>query len=157
LVLDVRNDGRAKSWLFRWTDRETRKDRVISLGPVKDVDIHEARELALKNRKLLRAGKDPQIERDGVKLEDKIKAAVANKTVKDVYDEFYDAKISHLSEAARHQYRDILGRYVLPRVGNMPIAKVTKSVFLEGVPVMPVGRGTTAVRRDSPENHGKVG
>jgi integrase len=157
LWLQVRSDGAAKSWMFRWSEPGTGRGRVISLGPVITVDIHEARDLALKNRKLLLAGKDPQIERDGVRLDDKIRAGIAIKTVKDVCNEFYDAKISRLSVSARRDYNYFLGHYVLPRIGNVPIAKLTKSAFLDGMPVMSRQGRPTAPQPASPENQGKVG
>ena len=54
LWLQVTNDGSGKSWLFRWTDRRSKQDRNMGLGPVHTVDIAHAREAAKKCREIYR-------------------------------------------------------------------------------------------------------
>lgn len=56
LWLQVR-DATHKSWLFRY--RLSGKARAMGLGPVEDVGLAEARDLAREYRRLLRSGVDP--------------------------------------------------------------------------------------------------
>jgi len=135
LWLQVTNDGSGKSWLFRWTDRRSKQDRNMGLGPVHTVDIAHAREAAKKCRELLLAGKDPKVERNNARLDETIRAGQA-KTVREVVDEFYDAHIRHLGKHKRRKLsrEDFLRRmrlHVLPLIGEMPIAKVTRQVVLD--------------------------
>jgi integrase len=132
LWLQVTNKGAGKSWLFRWTVPGTRRERVMGLGPLHTVDIDQARDVALACRKLLAAGKDPLAERVGAKLEAQIKAGSA-RTVQDVHNEFYDAKIKHLSPSGRESFTEILRRHALGKIGGMPIAKVTRATIFDTV------------------------
>ncbi|MNM86083.1 Prophage CP4-57 integrase [compost metagenome] len=58
LYLLVKNSGR-KTWVFRYRDRLTGKLRDKGLGPVGDVTLAKARQLAEQLRADLRAGIDP--------------------------------------------------------------------------------------------------
>lgn len=58
LYLLVKLDGR-KTWVFRYRDRLTGKLKDKGLGPVAEVTLAQARELALQCRADLRAGRDP--------------------------------------------------------------------------------------------------
>jgi len=63
LWLQVTNNGAGKSWLFRWTERGTGRERMIGLGSYDTVDVERARELARGFRRHLLDGKDPALER----------------------------------------------------------------------------------------------
>jgi integrase len=132
LWLQVTNGGAGKSWVFRWTERGTGRDRVMGLGSLFDVDVDEARDLAWTYRRQLKAGKDPKVERDGAALD----AAIAEgraKTVREVFDEWYEAKIAHRSHHTRKQVVRRIIRYVLPTIGDMPIQKVDSKTILDTV------------------------
>lgn len=58
LYLYVKPDGR-KSWVFRYRDRTTGKQRDKGLGPFPDVKLADARDLAATCRQQLRNGIDP--------------------------------------------------------------------------------------------------
>jgi integrase len=135
LWLQVRNEGAAKSWLFRWTDRRTKQDRNMGLGPVHTVDIAQARQNAKHCRELVAAGKDPLKERKSERLDSEIRAGLA-RTVRDVVDEFYDAHIQHLGKnkkrkLSREDFLRQMRLYVLPTIGDIPIAKVTRPIILD--------------------------
>src|SRR6266508_3302119 len=137
LWLSVTNGGKGKSWIFRWTDRRTKQDRGIGLGPVHTVDIAQARQKAKHCRELVAAGKDPKAERDNERLEADIRAELA-RTVREVVDEFYDAHIQHLGRNKRRRLsrEDFLRRmrlHVLPTIGDLPIAKVTRATILDAM------------------------
>src|SRR6266478_5521823 len=57
-------DDSGQYWIFRWTDRDTAKDRNISLGPLHTISLERARELARENRELLLQRKDPKKHRE---------------------------------------------------------------------------------------------
>jgi Arm DNA-binding domain len=60
--------GKAKnirrSWIFRYQLSKDHPVRDMGLGPIDDIDLATARELARKYRSLIREGKDPIRERD---------------------------------------------------------------------------------------------
>jgi integrase len=132
LWLSVTNDGAGKSWVFRWTVPGTRRERVMGLGPIHTVDLEEAREKAREYRKLLMAGKDPLAERDGARLDQDIASGLA-KTVNQVLDEFWDAKIAHKSSHRIKQSRYLLQNHVRDKIGDMPIQKVDTKIILDTV------------------------
>lgn len=132
LYLSVTNNGAGKSWVFRWTIPGTRRDRVMGLGPVHTVNLEEAREKALEYRKLLRDGKDPLDERDGARL-DQLHAKGLAKTVNQVLDEYWDAKIAHKSSSRIEQSQYLLRNHVREKIGDMPIQKVDTNIILDTV------------------------
>jgi integrase len=132
LWLQVTNGGAGKSWLFRWTERGTGRDRVMGLGSLFDVDVEEARDLARTYRRQLKAGKDPKVERDGAAFDAAAKLGLV-KTVREVFDEWYEAKIAHRSHHTKKQVVRRIVRYVLPTIGDMPIEKVNADTLLDVV------------------------
>jgi integrase len=131
LYLQVRNDGAAKSWIFRYVDPRTKKDIPMGLGSMHTVDINKARDRARIYREQLEAGKDPKAERDGAKL-DAAFAAGRAKTFREVYDEWHRAKLSKRSVHSRRAARTV-DRYALRTIGDMPIQKVDTNIILDTV------------------------
>jgi integrase len=132
LWLSVTNGGRGKSWVFRWTVPGTKRERVMGLGPAHTVDLYEAREKALECRKLLLAGKDPLAERDAAKLDRDI-AAGRVKTVNEVVDEYFNAKVRHKTSHYVVSATSVLNKYVRATIGTMPIQKVDTNTILDQV------------------------
>lgn len=151
LWLKVTNEGKAKSWVFRWTETGTRNGRNIGLGsyveanPLEepralalllglrsgaDVSLDEARVLARHFRRLLKEGKDPEAERDGARLGMQVNAGLI-KTVTEVTDEYYALKIALRSADYRKTEGYILNKYVHEKIGHMPIRLVGTSTILE--------------------------
>ena len=131
LYIDVGRSG-SKSWLFRWKDRITGKDRNISLGPVHTVSIDQAREKALHYRQMLLEGKDPRAEHDAAKLDILIARRLV-KTVYEVTNEWYEKKIKLKKPAYRDKIFNQLNRYIYPTIGSMPIQKVDTHTILNQV------------------------
>jgi integrase len=129
LWLEVTNNGAGKSWLFRWTEPGTRHDRWLGLGPLHTVDLDQARELAKANRLLLKVGKDPKAERDSRRLDDQIVRGLA-KTISQVANEYFEAKITRKSRHYVKQTIRLLRWYVHEPIGNMPIQKVNTDIIL---------------------------
>jgi integrase len=129
--------GREKisvTWMFRWGERVTvgtnqHKSRSIGLGQYRNVDIYQAREMAVHYRQLLQKGKDPEIERDNAMCDEQ-NARDAFKTVNQVIDRYFANKIARLSIGQRRKV-DGWFRPVRERIGNMPIQKVTTDIVLK--------------------------
>jgi integrase len=127
LWLKTTNGGAGTSWVFRWTDRATKRERAIGLGPYHTIDIDEVRDLARTYRKQLQAGKDPQIERDGAKVDADIEAGRA-KTVCQAWDEFCAAKLAHNAKSSQYYANRIVRKHLLDKIGDMPIQRVDQAV-----------------------------
>jgi integrase len=132
LYVQVTNGGTAKSWLFRWQDRVTKRDRSLGLGSAFTVDIEAAREEARKCRELLAEGKDPKVERDNHRLTADAALGLA-KTVRQVADEYFASKIAHKSRHYRKQTPWILKNYLLDKIGDLPIQQVDTNLILNKV------------------------
>jgi integrase len=131
LWLQVTNDGAGKSWLFRWTDRETGKGRVMGLGPVYKVDLAEARELAKAQWKLIEEGQDPVATRAATQVDHVHKRRLA-KTVNQVVDEYLTAKMvgrSKWTQAGAHRYMNIIRQ----AVGELPIKSIDTKIVLDTI------------------------
>jgi integrase len=135
LWLQITASGTA-SWLFRWTERGTGRERVMGLGSLNTINLKEAREAALANRKLLVARKDPKKEQDSRILAEQIARGLA-KTVRQVDEEFYELQYGHAplnTQRGARRYRRMInsangGGGV--KLGDMPIEKVDRNIFKE--------------------------
>lgn len=144
LFLNVRNGGKARSWLFRYTFNGRQKP-PLSLGPVAKLSLAEAREEARRCHQLLREGKDPTEVRKAERLQREIHAGAAL-TVNDVLDEYYEAKIAHKSKEYRRasiRYLDLIRN----TIGTMPVAIVNTGIILEKIGL----RGMWIEKRKSAE------
>src|SRR5262249_49683127 len=92
------------SWLFRWKDRITKKDRSISYGPWHITDLAR-------------------------RLDEQIKRGLA-RTVRQVVDEFDRDIISHNARNTQIGTRRRM-RIVNRTIGDMPFAKVTRQIILD--------------------------
>jgi hypothetical protein len=119
------------SWLFRWKDRITKKDRTISYGPWHITDLEQARKLAEADRRLLWADKNPKEERNARILDDQIARGLA-RTVRQVVDEFDNEIIAHLADNTQIAKRRRC-RMINRAIGDMPIAKVNRQIILDKV------------------------
>jgi integrase len=116
LWLQISKTGGA-SWEFRFTING--RTRYMGLGPVKTVNLDEARELARAARKLLLDGVDPIEHKKASRL------VVANViTFREVADKLFAAQSEPWSDKYRLRWRSTMRDYVLPHIGNMPVDKV---------------------------------
>jgi integrase len=133
LYLQITNNGAGASWIFRWTDRVTGRDRPMGLGSYYDVNLNSARAKAHQYREMLKDGKDPGVERDNERLDIKIEIGRA-KTVSQVTEEFYEEKLAPTIEpSTRKQVQVWLKDYVHDTIGTMAIQKVDTKTILEMV------------------------
>jgi integrase len=119
LYLRVRPDG-SKSWAFRF--RRAGKTHWLSMGPVRDVPLAEAREQARKWRNELRAGLNPleiRRERQALALNE------AGRTFDAVSKLYIDAhKAGWKNEKHAAQWEATLKAYASPVIGNTSVGKI---------------------------------
>ncbi len=119
LYLRVRHDG-SKSWAFRY--KLAGKQHWMSLGPLRDVTLAEAREAARKMRNQLRDGISPleqRRERQALALNAEGRTFDA---VSKLYIEAHKAGWKNEKHAA--QWASTLKTYATPVIGNMSVGSV---------------------------------
>ena len=122
LYLKVRANG-AKQWIQRIVIRDKRTD--LGLGPVSLVTLAEARERALENRKLARAGGDPLAAKKG-----SMPLQTFEFTARALH-EF--KKPTYRSVKHSNQWITTLETYVFPYFGSKPIDAVGSADLLSAL------------------------
>jgi integrase len=132
LYLQISNNGAGVSWIFRYDGRRHGYpgDVLIGLGSYPLVDLQMARAEAHKYRVILEAGNDPKRERDNARLDVKIARGLV-RTVSQVFDEYFEAKIARKSKQHKKNTIEKLKHHVLDKIGNRPIEKVDRSTLLD--------------------------
>ncbi|MGB7125825.1 MAG: tyrosine-type recombinase/integrase [Methylovirgula sp.] len=125
--------GLCRSWVFRYAvkDRFVERDgkrwqatRYMGLGPIADISLNEARELARDQRKLLREGRDPIAERDR-RVADNVRAQASIVTFAECAALFIRQKEPDWkNEKHAKQWRATLARYASPVIGKMSVADI---------------------------------
>jgi integrase len=122
----------AKFWVFRFM--HAGKAREMGLGPARGraaISLSEARAKARDLHLAVRAGRDPLAERDAEKAKadaDAAKAKAGAMTFGAVADLFIGAhEGSWKHEKHRQQWHGTLRDYVLPVIGDLPVASVETS------------------------------
>ena len=127
LYLQVSPQG-TKSWLFRFTLGG--KARQMGLGAIQTISLREARNAALKCRKLLHEGVDPIEERKRERSSKRIQDETA-KTFKECAEAFIN---SHKTgwRNAKHaaQWTSTLETYAYPVIGSLPVQDVDVSLIM---------------------------
>lgn len=122
LYLKVRANG-AKQWIQRIVIGDKRTD--LGLGPVSLVSLAEAREKALKNRKLARAGGDPLAAK---------KRSMPVQTFEFTARELHEfKKPTYRNVKHSNQWITTLETYVFPHFGSKPIDLVDSADLLNAL------------------------
>ena len=138
------NPNKSRWWRFRY--RFDDREKTISMGVYPDVGLKAARKKREAARTLIaEEGIDPSVQR---KAERNAQIIALADTFKAVAEEWLDAGCPGSRRTKRRpsastikQLRLRLGKYVYPRIGNMPIVKIGVADF-RGV-LTPIGkRGT---------------
>ena len=127
LYLQVSDQG-SKSWLFRFM--QDGKARQMGLGAVHTVSLAEAREAALRCRKLLHEGADPIEARNKERVREQIKTA-SSKTFKEcavAYISSHEAGWRNAKHAA--QWSSTLETYAYPEIGGLPVQDVDTTLVM---------------------------
>jgi integrase len=133
------------SWLFRWTETLAPgkyKTRSIGLGmSARMMSLEDARRKAHQFREMLADGRDPAVERLSM-LCDEQSAKDLLRTLEQVAEEYFEAKLSKKSPGYVHRLRQLLRDNIFNKehkidatgqtikVGAMPIQRVTRSIIL---------------------------
>jgi integrase len=123
LHLKVRPNGR-KNWIFRYTRPLVGGVTNMGLGTYPSVSLSDARKAALEARELKSQGIDPQIDRQE-------KASLSRHTFRQVCQEWFTVKRKQVTADFAEDIWRSLELHVLPRLGNIPISKVTAPLAIE--------------------------
>lgn len=124
LYLEVKPNG-TKRWVFRFRLHEKRCD--LALGVYPDVSLAKARQARDKARECVADGIDPR----DVKRTRKESAQEANRnSFAAVSEEWFAAKVVHLSKNSQQRARRALNRDLLPYIGKRPVIEITAAEVL---------------------------
>ncbi|SFC86260.1 Integrase [Microbulbifer thermotolerans] len=119
LAIEVTPTG-TKRWVFRFRLHGKRPEMALGVYP--DVSLKRARELRDEARQYVAEGIDPR----DVKRARKQSAMEANKnSFAAVSEEWFAAKMAHLSDSSKDRARRALDKDLLPYLGDRPIADIT--------------------------------
>jgi integrase len=122
-----------RSWLFRYQVGAVEK--VMGLGPLDDVSLDQAREIARQQRELLRQGIDPVAHRDKQRAERVAQAqteAARSKTFADAAEMYYrqhSAKWKSVKHAK--QFLQSLETHAYPILGRVRVADINRDLVLK--------------------------
>lgn len=124
LYLEVKPNG-TKRWVFRFRLHEKRCDLALGLYP--DVSLAKARQARDKARECVAEGIDPR----DVKRTRKESAQEANRnSFAAVSEEWFAAKVVHLSKNSQQRARRALNRDLIPYIGKRPVIEITAAEVL---------------------------
>lgn len=127
LYLQITETG-GRSWIFRYQVRG--RERAMGLGPVRDFDLDEGRQRALRARQQLRDGIDP-IDAQKAERAASALAAARHMTFKDAAQQYFDGHEQKWSNAThRKQFMASLQVYAFPVIGKMPVAMIDTALVL---------------------------
>lgn len=142
LLLQITPTG-ARSWILRTTIGSKR--RHIGLGPYPEVGLAQARERAREAKDKVWRGIDPIEERKAAQAA--LVAAERRMTFTDAFEQYSAAKLGELaSDGERVRWRSSVQRYVLPEIGNTPVADLTVADMLKVLTPIWANKTGTATR-----------
>jgi integrase len=122
-----------RSWVFRYAlkgqfvERDGKRwqpTRYMGLGPIADIPLNEARELARECRNLVREGRDPIDDRDR-RVAENLAAKAAVVTFDECANEYIrEHHESWKNEKHRAQWQSTLKTYASPVLGRMSVADI---------------------------------
>ena len=124
------DDNIRRSWIFRF-QRSGQPVRDMGLGSLQDVGLAEARELASENRKLVKNGFDPIVERDARKAKNVAasKKVITFKEAAEAYIQQHRAGWKNPVHAA--QWPSSLEAYAYPTLARMSVADVETAHIMQ--------------------------
>ena len=129
LILQVSNDGKAKSWLLRV--RAGDKRLHIGLGPYPQTSLAEARAEAKLKSSEVKSGSNPISTKKKAKSELAIQAGRAKSFI-DCAEAYMKAKAAeYKNEKHAKQWRTTLNTYVYPIIGRLLVADISRRNILD--------------------------
>ena len=115
-------EGGTRCWVFRY--RRGNKGYHLGLGSVQYVSLAQARDKAIEYRRMLAADRDPLTEKLAIKRQ-RLLATVHTKSFKECATAYIAAHESGWKGgASRKQWEQSLEKYVLPRIGSLPVTEI---------------------------------
>ncbi|QCE35392.1 DUF4102 domain-containing protein [Acetobacteraceae bacterium] len=147
LYLIVREEGKNRSWCFRYKSPISLKERRMGLGPYPDISLALAREKAVALRRLLLEKKDPLEER---RLEELERKKTQGCTFEEVSKSYIESKFIQWKGGKDgttcRKYQGQLSLHAYPLIGKKPIAEIEKQDILKILePIIQKGQGKTAL------------
>lgn len=129
LILQISNNGSAKSWLLR--TRVGGKRQHIGLGPYPQTSLAEAKIAAKIHLTSIKSGGNPLAEKKSAKS--KLIASQTNsKTFRECAEAYMDAKSGeYTNDKHRKQWAATLKTYAYPFIGQMLVADISKRNILD--------------------------
>ncbi len=122
LYLQVRGDGKYKSWLFRYMRHGGSHD--IGLGPIHDFTLADARTKAQRLRVMLKEGIDP-LEAKKNQVEAARQAASKGTTFEACAREYIEAhKDSWKQKRHAKQWEQALTKHAYEKIGKLPVRNI---------------------------------
>lgn len=115
------------SKLWRWKYRFAGKEKKLAFGAYPEVSLAEARGLRDEWRAVLRAGRDPQVERE------QQRAAAATQSLETfelIARAWHKQRSKTLAPRYASQILDRLEADVFPRIGSLPVRQITAPMVL---------------------------
>ncbi|ATP11917.1 integrase [Bartonella henselae] len=121
LWLNVRKDN-TRSWFFRYTYHNKRRE--MGLGPVAQLSLKEARELAKHYSAILREGNDPIVFREQTVLKQQ------SNIFSEIATAAFESKKAELkNEGKNGRWFSPLELHVIPHIGSLSIEKLTANII----------------------------
>ncbi|WP_212112951.1 tyrosine-type recombinase/integrase [Bartonella queenslandensis] len=121
LWLNVRKDN-TRSWFFRYTYHNKRRE--MGLGPVAQLSLKEARELAKHYSAILREGNDPIVFREQTVLKQQ------SNMFSEIATAAFESKKAELkNEGKNGRWFSPLELHVIPHIGSLSIEKLTANII----------------------------
>jgi len=143
LYLRVSEFG-AKSWVLRYM--LDRRSHEMGLGATHAVTLAEARQKAADARSLCAQGIDPLTSRKAAEAERRLREA-RDITFKDCAEKYVAAhEKSWRNEKHRAQWKNTLGTYAYPVIGDLPVASVDTTLVMKIIEPLWPAKPETASR-----------
>lgn len=140
LYIRVRDSSR----VFIYKYQLAGKRREMGLGKYPDVSLSQARDMAYEARTLVKAGKDPIIEREVAKVETIVASGITFKQVAEEYVAHIEPSLKNAKHIA--QWRSTLSTYAYPKVGVMPVDRIETQHVLSVISPIWASKNETAYR-----------
>lgn len=124
LFLLVKPNG-AKLWRYKY--RLGKTENLFAVGQYPETGIQKARELHADARKLVEQGIHPAVQKRANRL---VASTAAANTFEAVAQEWIDESKVHWTPYYQSQVETILGSYVFPQIGGLPVRSVTAAQLL---------------------------
>jgi integrase len=115
----------ARSWVFKFWDREAKRVREMGLGSLHLVTLSQARTYAFEYRQLLRQGVNPLQARRTGQAQQRLDAASKQMTFAQCAKAYIEAHGGGWRNARhRQQWSNSLEQHVMPTIGDLPVAAI---------------------------------